>query len=137
MKGSPLLRALVAFALIALAGVPLWKLTTVDGAVAAPVEVAATAAKIVLQLTFSTPPNSFGVLHLNKPVWSQASPDLHVEKEVELSFPDEGVDLQFRVSWPADLAYGAMRVRLSDPKGVEHEKTVWGQGDMVEIVTFP
>ena len=137
MKGSPLLRALIAFVLIALAGVPLWKLTRLDGAVAGPVQAAAAVAEVALQLTFSSAPKKFEVIHLGKVVWTQDAPGVQVEKMVPLQYPKEGVDVQFRVTWPAGAADAALRVKLTDPSGNEHDKTVWGRGEMEEVVTFP
>ena len=136
MKGSPLLRALIAFVLIALAGVPLWKLTTVDGAVAAPAQAEASAGPVSLRLTFSAPPENFAVSHLGKVVWAGASHGTDESGDLALPFPKEGVDLVVKVKWPGE-AEGAVRLRLTDPDGNEHDKTVWGRGEMEEVVTFP
>ena len=46
------------------------------------------------------------------------------------------VDLAVEVAWPEDVE-GALRLRLTDPDGDEHDKTIWGRGVMQEIVTFP
>ncbi len=139
MRGSPLLRALIAFAFIALAGVPLWKLTTVDGAVAAPAQAEAGAVPIGLRLTFSVAPESFAISHLGKVVWADQSHESHKTDEshdLALPFPEEGVDLVVKVAWPRD-AEGALRLRLTDPNGNEHDKTVWGRGEMEEVIAFP
>lgn len=137
MKGSPLIRALIAFLFIALAGVPLWKLTRANTAVAAPAQTAAVEAKIALRLTFSNPPRSFSVAHLGSIVWSDATQAADVTKTLALAFPKEGVDLVVKVVWAADAGEAAVRVRLTDPDGNEHDKTVWGRGEMEEVVTFP
>lgn len=136
MKGSPLLRALIAFVLIALAGVPLWKLTRADATVAAPVQTEAAAAQIALRLTFSAPPESGEVMHLGKIVWSDGTHATDVTKTVALVYPKEGVDLAVKIVWPAEVE-GAVRLRLTDPAGEEHDKTVWGRGAMEEVVSFP
>ena len=139
MKGSPLLRAFVAFALIALAGVPLWKLTRADATVAAPAQVEAGAVPVSLRLTFSAVPESFAISHLGKVVWADGSNKSHTTYESDklaLPFPKEGVDLVVKVAWPGD-AEGAVRLRLTDPDGNEHDKTIWGHGAMEEVVTFP
>ena len=136
MKGSPLLRALIAFLLIALAGIPLWKLTRADATVAAPVQVDAAAALVTLRLTFSIAPEKFEVRHLGKVVWTDAARAAEVTKSLALAYPKEGVDLSVKVAWPPD-AEGAVRVRLTDPDGDEHDKTVWGRGAMEEVLTFP
>ena len=140
MKGSPLLRAFVAFLLIALAGLPLWKLTRSDAAAVAPVRAVAVAAKIGLRLTFSAVPESFAVSHLGKVVWADGAHPSHttdVSRDFALPFPKEGVDLAVKVKWAADAGEAAVRLRLTDPDGNAHDKTVWGRDEMEEVVTFP
>ena len=136
MKGSPLLRALLAFVAIALTGVPLLKVTRAGSAVAAPVRAEAVVAQIPLRLTFSIAPQSFSISHLGAVVWADGTHGTDVTKTLALAYPKEGVDLQVKVKWPAD-AEAAVRMRLTDPDGNEHDKTVWGRGEMEEVVTFP
>ena len=137
MKGSPLLRAVLAFVAIALAGLPLWKLTRAGEAVAAPAQADAAAAQIPMRLTFSNPPRSFAIAHLGAVIWTQGTPGTEVTKTVALAYPKEGVDLQVKVVWPTEAGDAALRLRLTDPEGTEHDKTVWGRGEMEEVVTFP
>ena len=137
MKGSPLLRALLAFAVIALAGVPLWKLTRGGDAVAAPARTAAADAQLPMRLTFSVAPRSFSILHLGAVLWADGTHGTDVTKTVALAYPKEGVDLLVKVVWPTDAGDAALRVRLTDPDGGEHDKTIWGRGEMEEVVTFP
>jgi hypothetical protein len=137
MKGSPLLRALLAFVAIAMMGVPLLKVTRAGNAAPAPVSTEAAVAQIPLRLTFSTVPRSFAILHLGSVVWTDVTPATDVTKTVALAYPKEGVDLQVKVAWPADAGEAAVRVRLTDPDGNEHDKTVWGRGDVEDVVTFP
>ena len=137
MKGSPLLRAVLAFVAIALAGLPLWKLTRAGEADAAPAKADAAAAQIPMRLTFSVAPRSFAISHLGAVVWADGTQGTDVTNTLALAYPKEGVDLQVKVAWPADAGDAALRVRLTDPDGVEHDKTVWGRGEMEEVVTFP
>ena len=137
MKGSPFLRAMIAFAVIAMAGIPLWRLTRGGSAVAAPPPVEAVAAQIPLRLTFSIAPRSVAISHLGAVVWTEATPGTEAAKTVPLAYPKEGVDLQLKIVWPADAGEAAVRMRLTDPDGNEHDKTVWGRGEMEEVVTFP
>ena len=137
MKGSPLLRALLAFLAIALAGVPLWRLTRAGTATAAPAPAEKAAALIPLRLTFSTAPRSFAISHLGAVLWSGGTDGTDATKTVALPFPKEGVDLLLKVAWPADAADAAARIRLTDPAGNAHDKTVWGRGEIAEVVTFP
>ena len=137
MKGSPLLRAALAFLLIAAAGIPLWRLTRAGAAVQAPTIAAARRVTLPIDLTFSHPPTRVAILHLGQTIFSQESPGGEIAPALELEYPPEGVDLQFAVNWPADAARAALRVRLTDPQGEEHERTVWGRGEMLETLTFP
>ena len=128
---------MIAFAVIAMAGIPLWRLTRGGKAVAASPTAGAVAAQIPLRLTFSIAPRSFAISHLGAVVWTEAAPGTDGAKTVPLAYPKEGVDLQVKVAWPADAGEAAVRVRLTDPDGNEHDKTVWGRGEMEEVVTFP
>ena len=139
MKGSPLLRALIAFVLIALAGLPLWKLTRTRSAIEDTVRADEVSLPVRLRLTFSAPPGSFAISHLGKVVWenkSHGSHTTHESDDLALAFPKEGVDLVVKVQWPGDTE-GALRLRLTDPDGNEHDKTIWGRSEMEEVVTFP
>ncbi|MEP6670518.1 MAG: hypothetical protein ABJF10_15265 [Chthoniobacter sp.] len=140
MRGSPLARALLAFFVIALLGWPRWQLTRSDEAVAAPAPKAAAATikkAIGLHLTFTTVPKSLAIKHLGEEVWKVTAPEADMEKNLSLDYPVEGVDLQFHIEWAEDAPLAALRVRLTDPAGDTHDKTVWGQGVVDEVVTFP
>lgn len=140
MRGSPLLRALIAFFCILALGYPIWKLTG-QAAPQAPVAESAAVpaqqkASVRLQLSFTTSPSSVTVRHLGQEIWKISSPEAETEKEFSLEYPKEGVDLEFDVEWPGDTL-SAMRVVLTDPEGTAHEKSVWGQGETSEVLTFP
>ena len=68
-------------------------------------------------------------------LWADARAS-DVTKTLTLAYPKEGVDLAVEVAWPEDVE-GALRLRLTDPDGNEHDKTLWGRGKMEEVVTFP
>ena len=138
MRGSPLLRALLAFLAILALGWPLRRLT---GAADAPREqpkAAVVAAKeIGLRLVFTLVPKSVKVLHLGREVWSESAPVAEMEHALQLAYPDAGIELQFQIEWPAGAPLAAMRATLTDPAGDAHEHSVWGQGSADEVVTFP
>ena len=139
MRGSPLIRALIAFLIILVLGVPLWRLTRAESDQDAPVPPAPSApadSAVRLQLTFTSVPTSVKVLHLGQEVWRVESPAQDVEKELRMEYPKEGVDLQFDVEWRGD-ALAAMKVVFTDPEGTPHEKSVWGRGSVSEVLTFP
>lgn len=137
MRGSPLLRALLAFLLIASSAYPLWRLTR-PHVTAAPVVVAeASLTKITLRLTFSTPPASVAILHLGETLLARESPGRTIEEALQIEYPAEGVDLQFQVQWPSASNECALRVELSNRSGQRFDRTVWGSGEMLETLTFP
>jgi hypothetical protein len=138
MRGSPLLRALLAFCIIALLGIPLWQLTRPETVVAAPAPPKAEVAQAIhLHLTFTTVPKKVVVRNLDKVIWDGAAPEADMEHDVSIDYPAEGVDLQFHVEWPEDGPFSAMRVQLTDPAGDTHDKSIWGKGRTDEVVTFP
>ncbi len=139
MRGSPLVRALLAFFVIALLGWPLWQLTRPEAdAAPAPQAPPPTVQKAIhLHLTFTAVPKNLVVRHLDGEVWKAAAPEADMEKDISLDYPAEGVDLQFHLEWPEDGPMAAMRVQLTDPAGDTHEKSVWGKGIVDEVVTFP
>ena len=138
MRGSPLLRALLVFLAILALGWPLRRLTSAsDAPREQPKTVAAEAKEIGLRLAFTHVPKSVKVLHLGQDVWSESVPVAEMQRALKLAYPDAGIDLQFQIEWPADAPLAAMRARLTDPAGEAHVKSVWGQGSVEEVVTFP
>ena len=138
MRGSPLLRALLAFLAILALGWPLRRLTSAsDAPREQPKTVAAEAKEIGLRLTFTLVPKSVKVLHLGQEVWSESVPVAEMRRALKLAYPDAGIDLQFQIEWPAGAPLAAMRATLTDPDGKAHEHSVWGQGSVEEVVTFP
>lgn len=141
MRGSPLLRALIAFLILLGLGFPLHRLlqasaVTAPVATEAPREKAAAAAKVQLQVNFTTAPTEFRLLSLGKLVWKEAKPAEQIEHELTLAFPKEGIELQVEADWPAGVR-GAAQVRLTDPEGLEHVKYLFGEGTASEVLAFP
>ena len=139
MLGSPVLRALLAFLALAAVAWPLWWVTRPAGVpapyVAPPIEERAKA--IDLQLSFTAVPRKIAVRHLDREVWSEGNPAAEMERELTLDFPEKGVELIFQIEWPEGGPLAAMRVRLTDPTGETHEKSVWGRGTVEEVLSFP
>lgn len=140
MRGSPLLRALLAFGLILLLGLPLARMTR-PAAVSAPALAAppaAAAKEIAIEFTFTTLPTEVSISHLGATVWSAAEvKEADLAASITIPFPREGVDLGVRAKFPESAPLVAMRVRLTDPEGSEHERTCWGRGEIDEVLTFP
>lgn len=139
MRGSPLVRALLAFVVILLLGWPLRHLTgeTPRARAVSPSAPEVAAKEIELQLTFTTIPKSVRVRHLGKEVWSDPAPTMKMERKLQIPFPKEGVDFQFGVTFAEGAPLAALRVRLTDPDGETREKSLWGTGEIDEVVTFP
>jgi hypothetical protein len=139
MRGSPLVRALIAFFIIGLVGWPLWRLTRPEAVAASAQKATAPAIKkaISLHLMFTAVPKSFVIRNVDQEIWKSAAPEADMEQEVTTDYPDEGVDLQVKIEWPEDGPLAAMRIQLTDPAGDKHEKSIWGKGAVDEVVTFP
>lgn len=140
MRGSPLLRALLAFGVILLLGLPLARMTR-PAAVSAPAPAAPTAEaarEMAIEFTFTTLPTEVAISHLGATVWSAAEvKEAGLTASITIPFPKEGVDLGVRARFPESAPLAAMRVRLTDPDGGEHERTCWGKGEIDEVLTFP
>lgn len=136
MRGSPIVRALLAWiALLALA--PL--LTKVTSAV--PHTTVAVAAaptrKVELALTFTAQPKRVAILHLGREVFAKAEPAADEEVTLDIPWPEQGGELLFKVEWSADAPLAAMRARLTDPRDVEIERSLWGAGPTETVLNFP
>ena len=138
MRGSPLLRALVAFVAFAVLGWPLWKIThRTARALPSPEELSVPAKPIQLAFAFTFSPRAIEVLHLGKKLWNATNPGATADCLIELPWPKEGIDLQFQIDWPADAPLAAARIQLTDPEGNEHVKSIWSRGPANEVFTFP
>lgn len=140
MRGSPLFRALLAFGFILLLGLPLARMTGPPAVSALAPEVAKpeAAKEIAIEFTFTTLPTEVSVTHLGATVWSAAEvKEADLTASITIPFPREGVDLGVSALFPAEAPLVAMRVRLTDPDGNEHERTCWGRGEIDEVLTFP
>lgn len=135
MRGSPLIRAAIAFAVILLVGLPVWSVThpkTVKRILETP---KAEKQHLQLRLTFAHLPASFEVLHLGEVIWKE-NPAAEITHPLDIEFPKEGVDFEIKAQWPANTPPTAIRVQLATPGGTL-EKSIWGEGSLDEVVTFP
>ena len=138
MRGSPLLRALLVFLAILALGWPLRRLTSASDAPREQPKASVVEAKeIALRLNFTLVPKSLKVLHLGQEVWSESAPTAEMQRTLKLAYPAAGIDLQFQIEWSAGSPLAAMRATLTDPDDKAHEHSVWGQGSVEEVVTFP
>lgn len=137
MRGSPVIRAIMAFvALLALA--PLLANVTAERArVEVSTPAAAAARNVQLVLSFTALPKRVTVLHLGREVWAKSDPSAEEEFSLDVPWPAQGGELAFRVEWPAGAQIAAMRVRLTDPQDVEIDRSLWGTGPTEEVLNFP
>ena len=137
MRGSPILRAVLVFlALLSLAPL-LWWLTRADALAVQPaISQPAKNVKAEVRLTFSTPAKRAVIQHLAREVWSKKSPASEENFTCEIPWPKEGVELHILVEWREGTRAAAMRVRLTAPDGTEHDRTVWGDANADDVITF-
>ena len=102
MRGSPLVRALVVFALLLCLAPVLWLMTQekARAVVDVPVPETVTVVEIPLELAFTTTPKRVTILHLGKEVWTKENPQASEEVTLKLSWPKEGGELNFSIEWP-------------------------------------
>lgn len=139
MRGSPLARALIVFALLLCLAPVIWQLTHAEAGPAAPVPVAEAAAEheISMELSFTSAPGRVSISYLGKQVWEKANPEASEDVSVKLSWPKEGGELQFKVDWPEGSPLSAMRVKLADPERGDIERSLWGRGSKTGVLGFP
>jgi hypothetical protein len=135
VRGSPLLRALLAFIGIALVGIPLWRLTHRAAVVVGPGE-EVKARPVQIEFTLTQPANKISVRHLGKVVWSGDAGGSSADAEFTIPWPREGVDLRVQIQWPENAPLAAARLRLIDPEGGEQERSIWSAGPADEVLTF-
>lgn len=136
MHGSPILRALIVVVVLLLAAIPVWSLTHQARAANHSAEAApASLTTIRVTLTFAHTPEDFQVLYLGKVILSGKDPGFEFQKDVEMDFPKEGIDLEVKADWPPATPYTAVRVAVRHGYGTV-EKTAWGKDNVDEVLTF-
>ncbi len=135
MLGSPLLRALLALAVLLLLLLPMWSLTSARAPAEAAPAAADPASSARLELASSRSPFAFSVSHLGKVIWQGQSAGPSVAKDLQLPLPKEGVDLLLRVEWTG-RELSAARLALTAEGRAPVERTVWGERVAEDVVTF-
>jgi hypothetical protein len=141
MHGSPLLRTAVIGLLLLLAGIPLWRMTH-ESAAASVIPAAASApqaqTQVHLAVAFAQKPLRFQISYLGKPIWnSDLVTSLTAEKDIPMTYPKEGVDLEYNVVWPPGTPLTAARLSVAADDAEPVEKTLWGTGQIDDILSFP
>ena len=140
MHGSPLLRTLAVTLLLLAAAIPLWRMT--HESAAASVIPAASArqeqSQVHLAVAFAQRPLQFEISYLGKPIWqSDLVTSLTAEKDLGMTYPKEGVDLEYKVVWPPGTPLCAARLSVAANDAEPVEKTLWGTGQVDDVLTFP
>ena len=137
MRGSPPILAAIVLAIFLALGVPVWSITH-PKIIASPVEARKVEKQpLQLRLTFAHPPANVSVLHLGEVVWKETNPPLNIEHTLNIEFPKEGVDFEVKAQWPAGTPATAVRAQLDTPSAGTLEKSVWAEGELDEVITFP
>ena len=139
MRGSPLIRALLAFIIIGLLGWPLARLTHRSEAKAIgdlPVPISEEK-PVFVAMSFTQLPRRVAISHLGQEKWATADiKDSKVEAKLNLAWPVEGVDLRVAIDWPEGTSLMGAQVRVTDPEGTEHVASIFAKGPADEILTF-
>jgi hypothetical protein len=136
MRGSPLLRAVFVIIALLLAAIPVWELThqaraTMDSEASPP----AAESAVRVSLTFAHPPLDFQVLYLGKVIWEGKQPAGDVQRDFEMEFPKEGIDLEVKAEWPPATPLTAVRVTVAHGYG-STDQTAWGKDNVDAVLTF-
>jgi hypothetical protein len=139
MQGSPLFRTALVVAVLLLLLFPLMHLTkaptATQAATSLPPEVNKTR-KIHLQLASTRLPLHFELIHLGRTIWSGEATENEIQKEIEIKFPKEGIDLELKGRWNGGNALGAVKLTVTPDSAEPIEKTVWAKEDFDEVLTF-
>src|SRR4030095_13389687 len=102
MRGSPLLRALIVFAVLLALAPFIQKMTASEKTrrlEAAPSTSSILVQDIALTLEFTRRPKRAQILYLGKEVWAKQNPDATEELLLRVAWPKEGAELQFSIAW--------------------------------------
>jgi len=140
MHGSPFIRTVVVMVALLAAAAPLWRMTHEAVAEVVIPAVAAKEAKseVHLAVAFAQKPLRFEVDYLGKPVWeAEVVNGLTAEKDIAMEYPKEGVDLEYKVTWPPGTGLTAARLAVGANDAEAVERTLWGTGGVDDVVSFP
>lgn len=88
-----------------------------------------------LEIVSTKAPFAFEVKHLGEVVWKGDSLGESAEGDVKLPIPKEGIDLSVQVDW---RVAGMAAARLTVSYGNDSfERSLWGDGSVEDVLTFP
>jgi hypothetical protein len=136
MRGSPPIQAALVVMVLLLLLIPLHRLTkrvnaseTLAPAVVKPTE------HVHLGLKTTAAPFRFQISYLGRTLWAGEATGAELEKDVDIDFPKEGIDLAVDATWE-NPALVALQISVSPPDGTALDKTLWGRGKISDVVTF-
>jgi hypothetical protein len=135
MRGSPLAQAVLVVAVLLLLLIPLHLLTQREQRPPEQPMVSVAPKQIHLVIRTTSVPVRFQITFLGKTLWAEQASTPDVEKDFDLDFPKEGIDLVVDATWETK-ALAAMEITLSLPDGTAIHKTLWGQGTANDVLTF-
>lgn len=122
---------------------PLWRLTHASAQSARPAATGQTASpegavQVHLAVAFTQKPVRFEIDWLGKPIWEEeAVQGATQEKTVAMAYPKEGIDLEYKVQWPAGTPLAAARLTVAAGDTEPLSKTVWGATQADDVLSFP
>jgi hypothetical protein len=135
MRGSPLAQAVLVVAVLLLLLIPLHRLTQREQRTPEQPVVTVAPKQIHLVIRTTLVPVRFQITFSGKTLWAEQASTPEVEKDFDLDFPKEGIDLVVDATWETK-ALAAMEITLSLPDGTAIHKTLWGQGTANDVLTF-
>jgi hypothetical protein len=137
MRGSPLLRVLLVVIGLLLVSLPLRSLTSHS-----PEKPSSTGqpeteiqSNVHVVLTSTTFPFTFEISHLGKTIWKGDALEGSVARDVQMSFPPEGIDLLVDAKWQ-DQKQTAVRLDVTPEGSDTITKTLWGTAQVSDVLTF-
>jgi len=102
--------------------------------------VAAPDAQSIVHLAagFAPKPLRYEVSYLGKTIWrSDLVTSDSAAKDIAMPYPKEGVDLEYKVVWPPGTEQCAAYLSVAPGDAEPVVKTLWGDGTVDDVLTFP
>jgi hypothetical protein len=94
--------------------------------------------QVHLAVAFAQKPLRFEISYLGKPIWqAEVVTTLTAEKDIAMTYPKEGVDLEYKVVWAPGTPLCAARLSVAPNDAEPVEKTLWGTGQVDDVLSFP
>ena len=136
MRGSPPIQAALVVIVLLFLLIPLHRLTErVTAKESSAPTVVKPAERVHLGIKTTAAPFRFQITYLGRTLWAGDAAGAELEKDVDIDFPKEGIDLVVDATWN-NPALVALQISVSTPDGTTLDKTLWGRGKISDVVTF-